>query len=140
MIDAMDGNDLEVSFRITEAASQCGSPKRWRGIMTDGTHFFYGSEVYGGFPDKWNWLVLQAFYGGQPYIDIIDTYVQKLTDGCVAIDWSLVERADDSMLVYISHRYVNAEEAFRMPMENGISMWLVNDVYKLKLSQLNPVR
>ena len=116
-----DYNKIALTFPFFENGEE------WCGLFDDGQlKFGWEWEKYRDFESKWNWLVLQAFYGGDEYIKIINDYLKGIHEN-LKIDWSAVEQKEDSIEAYIDHQSVDAKSTFEKVKEIGIDEFLLNE-------------
>lgn len=103
----------------------------WNGIFIDGeSQFGWQVREYHDFESKWNWLVLQAFYGGQKYMKFVDDFLSSITNNRVKVNWNGVEDADNNGGSYIDHQSIDAEFTFDPVSQIGIENFLLdNDCY-----------
>ena len=99
----------------------------WNGIFIDGEHAFdWQVKQYHDFESKWNWLVLQAFYGGQKYMEIINNFLSSITSNRVKVNWNGVEDADNNCYAYIDHQSVDPKCTFDEVARIGIGNFLLD--------------
>ena len=114
-----DYNDIAIVFPFSRDSE-------WEGFMDGEIKFGWQDREYHDTASKWNWLVLQAFYGGQKYMGIIDEYVASVCPK-TSVNWSAVEKADDQIRAYIDHQSVDAEGTFEAVEKIGITEFLLNE-------------
>ena len=118
---------------VESAMRLCEGLEMTNGLFVEGMwQFGWGESEMHDFESKWNWLVLQAFYGGQEYIETIEQFLWEMTDGSMRVDWSFIEHADDSAMAYIDYRSVDAEKVFGTIERIGIATWLVDRTCMLR--------
>ena len=119
-------------LRTTMEFSHIG--KGWCGLFADAqTRFSWEQVLYHGLKDKWNWLVLQAFYGGQRWLDKMDALVEEATNGEMAIAWDIVESMDDGGRAFVYHLLVDAKSTFDEVEKVGIARWLADERCSFKI-------
>lgn len=102
--------------------------KGWCGLFADAqTTFSWEQVLYHGLKDKWNWLVLQAYYwGGNVYRQRLDSFVESLQLG-LKIDWRKIERrVQDDFTAYIDHQSIDPVDTFNEVDKVGIDEFLTN--------------
>lgn len=125
----------DMVFRSVFTDERCAvdwDGKKWNGLL-DGEHQFGWQTVnYHDLGSKWNWLVLQAHYGGEKYRKILDDFLRELNPN-YEIDWgrldNCINNINDPDWSYIDHQscesYDNAD-TFEKVESIGIREWLVN--------------
>lgn len=99
----------------------------WRGLFENGEMSFEWQVVkYHDMESKWNWLVLQAFNGGDKYIRMIDDYLESIGTG-LKVDWLWVEMMTDKLIASIDHQSVDAESTFSEVEKVGFDRFLSDD-------------
>lgn len=136
--------DCDETYALAAVALQvlenCASKREKEvGLCLDAERAFYddGGKPYDDFGSKWNWLVLQAFYGGQRWLDKMDALVEEATNGEMAIAWDIVESMDDYGMAFIYHLLVDAKSVFDEVEKVGIACWLADERCGFRL--INPV-
>ena len=125
-------DDLETAAGDEEEAKQyiAGYAKenawaggKWDGLIKDGEmKFGWQTMDYNSAAAKWNWLVLQAFYGGQEEMETVDGWLEDI--GAPDINWNAVEIMDDKCDAYIDHQSVCPKETFSMIAPVGVWAFL----------------
>ena len=107
---------------------------KWIGLFDDGVKEF-GWDVKSYFDEetKWNWLVMQAYYGGNEWdMHRTDEYRVRLEDYLhdlgfdVSIDWDGIAKMEDDCDAYIDHQSIDSEETFDTVDRLGISEFLLS--------------
>ena len=100
---------------------------KWLGLFPEAeTRFGWQNVNYHGLKDKWNWIVLQAFYAKGTYIDEIDRYAKSI-GVCRGIDWGAIDKAVSDGYAYIDHQSISAEDTFGKVSRVGIDEFLTNE-------------
>ena len=110
---------LKVAFEFSE------NYEDWDGFLDGETCFGWQEQEYHDFESKWNWLVLQAFYGGQKYIEIINDFLSSISNR-IELNWSSVEDAENNANAYIDHQSIDAQRTFDEIEPIGISNFLLD--------------
>lgn len=115
-----DYNNMRVFLDFSEAND-------WYGLFDEGEkQFGWQMENYHDTETKWNWLVLQAYYGGDEYINAIDRFLSEIHSN-LKMDWAKVDDLVEDMEAYIDHQSVDAECTFSKLKKIGIKEFLVNE-------------
>ncbi len=108
---------------------------RWIGLFDDGVkEFGWDIENYYDEQTKWNWMVLQAYYGGREWTQFsTDEYRKKLEDYLeylvgreIHIDWDGIAKLENDCDAYIDHQSIDSEETFDTVDRLGISEFLLS--------------
>ena len=95
----------------------------WSGLFPFGCdEFGWQTAKYFDLESKWNWLVIQAYYGGDEYKAIIDDFLKSI-DANLRVDWTMMA----SCGAYIDHQSVDPEGQFAEVGKIGIGEFLIND-------------
>lgn len=120
-----EANEREAeAYIVSHALDEIELHGKWNGLLEEGeTKFGWQEEEYHDIASKWNWLVLQAFYGGQNEMTLIDNYLNRL-DSRIHVNWNDVEERDDKAYAYIDHQSVSPIDTFHfIEMVGGIGEW-----------------
>lgn len=107
---------------------------KWTGLIDGGVREFgWDVESYHDEETKWNWLVLQAYYGGDEwhehrtseYRERLESYLYDLGFD-VSIDWDGISRLESDCDAYIDHQSIDSDETFDMVDRVGISEFLLS--------------
>ncbi len=112
--------------KIAQCFMFCVDSSDWDGLLDGEIKFDWQWKKYFDFESKWNWLVLQAYYGGQSYMNKIDSYL-KLINSKVHLNWNKIEYAVQDNDIYIDHQSIDAEETFKKVENIGIGEFLLNE-------------
>ena len=108
---------------------------KWIGLFDDGVkEFGWDVKNYYDEQTKWNWMVLQAYYGGTEWTQFsTDEYRKKLEDYLeylvgreIHIDWDGIAKLDSDCDAYIDHQSIDSEETFDTVDRLGISEFLLS--------------
>ena len=108
---------------------------KWIGLFDAGVKEF-GWDIKNHYDEqtKWNWLVLQAYYGGSEWTRFsTDEYRRKLEDYLedmlgreIRIDWEGIGKLENDVSAYIDHQSIDSEETFDTVDRLGISEFLLS--------------
>lgn len=107
---------------------------KWIGLFDDGVkEFGWDVKNYYDEETKWNWMVLQAYYGGDEwhehrtseYRERLESYLHDLGFD-VSIDWDGISRLESDCDAYIDHQSIDSEETFDTVDRIGISEFLLS--------------
>lgn len=124
-----NGSSDDESYLSMKLWFDFSEEKDWHGLFYNGkrgeTQFGWQCINYHGFETKWNWLVLQAYYGGDKYMRIMDDFLETVHPA-LKINWSMIDSLVESMRAYIDHQSVKAEKTFDAVNSIGIDEFLLN--------------
>lgn len=97
------------------------------GLSEEGEmEFGWQMKNYHDLESKWNWLVLQAYYGGNPFINIINDFLNNLHSN-LKVNWAKIEEQVDNVSAYIDHQSVEPADTFDKVNKIGIAEFLANE-------------
>ena len=121
----------EINAQIEESSEP--DKKTWSGLFRNGERQFgWQTRIYLELESKWNWLVLQAYYGGEDgdihqtneFRGRIDGWLESY--GLATIDWNMVEKLDNDLDAYIDHQSIDSQATFDEVDRIGIEEFLFN--------------
>ncbi len=119
--------DKEAAKLFTKGLCSPTEDGKWNGLFLDyEAEFGWQRQNYREAEVKWNWLVLQAYYDGGKYREIVEQYVRKFVEDC-EIDWGDIASMESRSIAYIDHQSVDAKSTFEAVETVGISQFLVNN-------------
>jgi len=115
-------------FFFDRCGATLSDEDKWDGLFDEGEYQFgWQTMEYNDFASKWNWLVLQAYYGGDEYMNKINDFLHEI-DGRFEIDWNKTEKTTEyqGKYAYIDHQSVDARGTFDEIAPIGIAEFLLN--------------
>ncbi len=112
--------------KIAQCFFFCANNKKWDGLLDGEIKFDWQWKKYFDFESKWNWLVLQAYYGGQAYMDKINAYLKTISPK-ICLNWSEIDNKVEECVAYIDHQSVDAKSTFENVERIGVMEFLLND-------------
>lgn len=105
---------------------------KWYGYFNDAEHWFDSRTInYHNAKDKWNWMVLQAYYADyndddKIYCRVLDDYLKSI--GCEKkIEWGTLGAIIENMSMWISDEGINPKSTFDEIEKIGIIEFLANE-------------
>lgn len=108
---------------------------KWIGLFDAGVkEFGWDIENYYDEETKWNWMVMQAYYGGSEgsqftnldYRWRLEEFLDNLLGRKIQIDWDGIAKLENDIDAYIDHQSIDTEETFAMVDRVGISEFLLS--------------